>query len=792
MADTPPAGHDPGEPGEVSVASLRDLAHQHAGDIRDPEGWARCLRLAARMPGEKLWANILLIDAQRPGATLVRDHEGWQPARRRVRHERGIKIFSTAPAAAPDPQSAVPATEARRDDPVPDWRQAGRTATVWDLAQTTGPPVTVTEPEPGQPAPDAWDALCWLARREGYAVEREYGCPDDGSTMWSARRIRISPGTTGHAAVWALAHQIGHILLHSNPDPAPADPARAGAGPPGYDRDMPAYPPGATTSGCTGIVKAEADSLAYILCCRHDSAALRPPPHPHSWAGRDPRADPGRIILAAGQRIITAAGPALDYLGRTLPATQILLGAGPVKAPPPARTAPRLAAPAPENRAQQQPPGTQAAIGNVRVLAAARSFYLSQYDTAWVPGYLHARGIDDTAARAWGIGYAPGGWTALTGHLRARGHSDEEIQAAGLARRSRRGTLIDFFRDRVVFPVHDEHGAVAGFTCRAPDGAPKNVPKYLNSPETASYRKNELLFGLHQGARQLSAGAVPVIAEGPFDAIAISLADPGRFVGLAPCGTALTTRQAELLSTAADLRATGIVVAFDADEAGRKAAIRAYGILRPFADLQTVRFNGKDPAETLQAGGPQAVRAVLRGRRHPLSAVLIDARISEWERRLQDADGPYMAMLSTATLIAGLLPGDSAALVRQIAGGRELRTADDMLRPLPVPEIAKIAGILPADTSYQITRAATALRFDASEVLAEVANAVTRNAATPLQRQRARHEARPARRPSPMPPAQLAGSSFPKPPLAGAPCQEGRRYRAPTPPARPRRTGRAP
>jgi DNA primase len=87
------------------------------------------------------------------------------------------------------------------------------------------------------------------------------------------------------------------------------------------------------------------------------------------------------------------------------------------------------------------------------------------------------------------VGYAPAGWTALTGHLRGRGFADEVIEASGLARKSSRGTLFDAFRDRVMFPIRAVDGAVLGFIRRAAPAAGKDVPKYLNSRETALYRK---------------------------------------------------------------------------------------------------------------------------------------------------------------------------------------------------------------------------------------------------------------------------------------------------------------
>jgi DNA primase len=759
---------DPAEP--VTAAVLRDLVQQHAVAITTPGQWAGYLRLAARTR-EPLFANVLLIGARQPAATMVRGSRDWHKQGREVTGQPGITIFSAPRAAGrrstPREQPGHPRYDREQDQDrkAPDWRAADRTATVWDITQTTGPPVTISEPVPapaGQVPPGLWDALCHLARRQGFDVEREQ-CPDpDGSLMWSARRIRIHPAVTGPDAVWALAHQLGHALLHH-------DPAR---------------PPGTTTTGCTGLAKTEADSAAYLLCARHGPAALRPLPHPHAWAGRDPRAQPGAVMLAAGQKIITATAPALDHLDQALPARQARIGIIPGQS----RHTPRVAPPPAAIPPPAQPPASPRAPAEITsVLADAHAWYLTQLPGSWAPGYLHDRGITDDAITRWEIGYAPAGWTALTSRLRRAGHTDEIIQAAGLARRSSRGTLIDHFRDRILFPVRDQHGDIAGFTGRARPGAPPGTPKYLNTPDSAAYRKGELLFGLEHARPDLAQGAIPVLAEGPLDAIAVSIADPGRHAGLAPCGTALTGHQAALLASAADLHAAGIIVAFDTDNAGRAAAIRAHGTLSPFTSkLQTVCLAGKDPAETLQAGGPPALRAILRDTRQPLSALLIDTRIARWERQLHDTEGPYRAMQDTATLIAALLPPGCAAQIRQITDGRLIRLTDDMLRPLPAPDLPHLAVILPADTQHQILRTATRLGFDTSEVLAETVNAALR--ARSPKGQPPRINAARSRGSSP---AQLAATSFPHPPLAGAGIVSSAPSRSPAPPAQARKARRA-
>src|ERR1039457_4522154 len=108
-----------------------------------------------------------------------------------------------------------------------------------------------------------------------------------------------------------------------------------------------------------------------------------------------------------------------------------------------------------------------------RVLLDAERFYLGHLNCSWVPGYLESRAFGQATAAQWRIGYAPAGWTALMSHLRSAGHDDPAIEAAGLARRSSRGTLIDHFRDRVMLAIRAEDGTIAGFIGRAlPDAGP--------------------------------------------------------------------------------------------------------------------------------------------------------------------------------------------------------------------------------------------------------------------------------------------------------------------------------
>jgi DNA primase catalytic core len=733
------------------LAALQERLLSIAGAIRAPGGWERSLRAVARLPAES-FPNVLLIDDQQPGATLVRGYEEWRAAGRQVsRGEQGIEVFS---ASRTSPADSGRGSRKRRepDPPAPGWREARRVAYVWDLSQTHGPPMP-REPARagarGEGQAGIWDALCWLARREGLAVEHEHGAPADGVTFWSAHRIRVLPGMDPGPAAWALAHQLGHMLMHR-----PADPQ-----------------PGATTSGdaCTGTRKAEADAIAFITCARYGIPVAHQLASPGAWAGTDQRAQPAAVLLTVGERITGAATRITRHLDRSLSRAALVPG---IQPPTRDRAPSRLPLQRPPARSSARPTSHLAAEPDVpasrlvAVLRDAHSFYSARLPGSWVPAYLLSRQIGPEIIRDWHVGYAPAEWSALTGHLRAAGHADEEIEAAGLARRSSRGTLIEHFRDRVMLPIRDQHGQTAGFTGRARPGADATVPKYLNSPETSLYKKGSLLFGLHEARSALTAGAIPVIVEGPFDAVAVTTAGAGRLAGIAPCGTALTADQATLLAATCDLARTGALVAFDDDPPGRKAATRAYPILRPHtARVQSARLSGRDPARILEEQGPRALRETLTVTAGPLLGVVVDAEVSRWEHRLGDVEGPLRAMRSAAAVLAVLLPPEAAEQVREATGGTTIATVDEEMRPVVSAEVPGIARSLPADTAYQVTRLADRLCFPASDVVIEVANAVTRHPVTPSSQS----------------PGSQAADSFPSKPLENPGEEAVQSPRAPRP-----------
>jgi DNA primase len=195
----------------------------------------------------------------------------------------------------------------------------------------------------------------------------------------------------------------------------------------------------------------------------------------------------------------------------------------------------------------------------------------------------------------------------------------------GVAIMASTGRLIDRFRDRVILPII-HHGQILGFVGRRhPDltDADQAGPKYLNTTDTPLFHKGAQLFGVHEN--QLSVRAVPVIVEGPMDAIAVTLASQGRYIGVAPLGTSLTAEQAHQLARSG----AQPVVATDADLAGRIAAERDYWMLSCYRlDPRYAPLpDGTDPADLLAVIGPTGLTEALTAAQ-PLAEQLIDERLN--------------------------------------------------------------------------------------------------------------------------------------------------------------------
>ncbi len=338
--------------------------------------------------------------------------------------------------------------------------------------------------------------------------------------------------------------------------------------------------------------------------------------------------------------------------------------------PAPTPQQPATTAPAPDAPGaaveQPLPAGSPAPSGPAReriielnTLAAA--YFAEHYRDSWARTYLTERlGVDLAGDPRFQPGYAPGGWTTLTSHLRGLGATNDELVGAGLATRSDTGHVYDRFRDRLVLPIRSAGGDIVGFIGRRhPDltDDDRAGPKYLNIPQTAAFRKGAQLYGLTETADALAAGAVPVLVEGPIDALAVTLAADGSHVGGAPLGTALTDDQADQLRPYLGADRPGVIVATDADHAGQQAAERAYWHLTARGDKprHLLMPDGTDPAQLLHDRGAAALVDALH-RPRALADALIDERIEQHTDRRHTAEGRVKAARAVAEVIGALPP----------------------------------------------------------------------------------------------------------------------------------------
>ncbi|MEJ2597248.1 MAG: DNA primase [Anaerolineales bacterium] len=194
--------------------------------------------------------------------------------------------------------------------------------------------------------------------------------------------------------------------------------------------------------------------------------------------------------------------------------------------------------------------------------------------------YLHEkRGLRDDTIEAFGLGYAPDAWEAAAQFFMGKGIQEEDLLACGLASSRETGGIYDRFRHRVMFPIRDERGRMAGFGGRILN--PEDMPKFINSPQTVLFDKGRLLYGLDRARKTIRAQEQAVIVEGYLDVIALH--QSGYTDAVSPMGTALTEHQLTLLKRYTQR----IVLALDPDAAGDKATLRGLQIARQTMDRET-------------------------------------------------------------------------------------------------------------------------------------------------------------------------------------------------------------
>ncbi|KQS66227.1 DNA primase [Modestobacter sp. Leaf380] len=385
-------------------------------------------------------------------------------------------------------------------------------------------------------------------------------------------------------------------------------------------------------------------------------------------------------------------------------------------------------------------PNRAAAGQRARLVAAntaAADFYAAQLmtpDAAIARTFLAERGFDKQVALDFGCGFAPAGWDTLTKHLRQAGFSQEELELAGLSKQSSRGSYIDRFHRRLLWPIRDITGDVIGFGARKlADDDPG--PKYLNTPETPLYKKSTVLYGVDRAKRDIARRHQAVVVEGYTDVMACHIA--GVTTAVASCGTAFGAEHINvlrrLLMDQDEFRGE-VVYCFDGDAAGQAAAMKTFAEDQRFVGqtFVTVEQEGRDPCELRQAHGDAAVRDLV-ARRVPLIAFVLKTTLAGYD--LDTVEGRVQALEKAAPMVAGIK--DHAlrpAYARQLAGMlgntdeaevlAKVRAITGEDQPTRAPKRQKAPSRSADDAAFFIEREAVKAALQSPELAGPVFDAV--------------------------------------------------------------------
>lgn len=275
--------------------------------------------------------------------------------------------------------------------------------------------------------------------------------------------------------------------------------------------------------------------------------------------------------------------------------------------------------------------------------------------------YLTRRGRDRKTIRHFGLGYAPEGWRVLSDYLKTKGFTEKEMVAANVAVNSKRGSVYDRFRNRVMFPIIDLRGNVVGFGGRALDD---QGAKYLNTSDTPVFKKSRNLFAMNFAKTSKQPGLI--LAEGYMDVIAIHQA--GFDNAIATLGTALTDEQARLISQYTDK----VILAYDSDGPGQAATKRAINIFDEVGvKVSVLSMTGaKDPDEFIQKYGRERFAMLLDGSSNALEFELSKIR-SRFD--ISTADGKVNFLKEACKLFAGIRnPVEREVYLTQVANELEI------------------------------------------------------------------------------------------------------------------------
>jgi DNA primase len=278
---------------------------------------------------------------------------------------------------------------------------------------------------------------------------------------------------------------------------------------------------------------------------------------------------------------------------------------------------------------------------------AGRFFYHSLTETTegqLALEYFHHRGFSDETIKKFGLGYAPNGWDALIKHAERTGVSIETLEKAGLVRKREDATYYDYFRGRAMFPIFSSSGRVVGFGARKlREDDP--LGKYINSPETPIYNKSRILYGIHHAKDSIREKDSAVLVEGYADLITVYQAGVHNVV--ASSGTALTPEQVQLLAR----YTKNIIIVYDADSAGSKAALRGIDlVLENDLEVRVAQLPaGEDPDSFVKRQGVDAFNNILE---RSISFVDFIARAYEQQGKFSTPQGQAEAVRTIVQTIA--------------------------------------------------------------------------------------------------------------------------------------------
>jgi len=264
--------------------------------------------------------------------------------------------------------------------------------------------------------------------------------------------------------------------------------------------------------------------------------------------------------------------------------------------------------------------------------------------------FLKSRGFDKSAAETFGVGFAPKGWNNLVDHLKTLGFTEDELVLASLASRGERG-LYDKFRGRLIWPIRDTSNQVIGFGARKLFEDDQG-PKYLNTSETPVYHKSAVLYGIDLAKKEISKSQKVVVVEGYTDVMACHLA--GVTNAVATCGTAFGDEHIRILNRMLSANVDSpaeVIFTFDPDEAGQKAAMRAFADADKFHanSFIAVGPDGLDPSDLRVQKGDEAVQLMIESKK-PIYEFAIKQKLKNFD--LSSVEGRVGAARAAASVIA--------------------------------------------------------------------------------------------------------------------------------------------